>query len=192
MSKVENKSSPNPFDPKALTVSQTGGESFGSRIILKAVPVRKPKPKEWVRSHPSDKFTVPVALLDDAEGNPPYIVTPRIAAAFRAEIRRAELRFAINRQGTVFLWRVPAPDPDARENLWNTTHRIAADEARSKWIRMVSNRSLGAYDIYDNKVDFGDPEWPDYTLEKLLEVAFAGRLIEDPDHILLKQLMGLA
>jgi hypothetical protein len=192
MSNDNNRTPPNPFDPKALAVSQTGGESFGSRKILTAVPVRKPNAKEWVRSHPSDDFSVTVALLEDAEGNPPYVVAPAIAAAFRAEVRRAELRLAINRQGTVFLWRLPAADPDARENLWNTTHRIAADEAKTKWIRMVSNRNLGAYDIHEVSVDVVDPEWPDYTLEKLLEVAFAGRLIADPDHILLKQLIGRA
>ena len=33
--------------------------------------------------------------------------------------------------------------------------------AMKKWVRVQSNRSLGAYEIYEAAAPWGDPEWPD-------------------------------
>ena len=192
MTDANRATAPNPFDPKALSVSLTGGEIFPVKKLLTAVPVRKPTKKEWVRAHPDEDYSITVALLDLNPGDPPYIVMPEVAAAFPGEVRRAEIVLAVNRQGTPFLWPQPAVDPDGRENQWNTSHRMAGAQAKTEWTRMVADRDLGAYQIYTPQIASSDPVWPDYTLARLLEVAFAGRLIDSEDHPVIRQLLGRA
>ena len=186
MTNTPDASPPNPFDPKTLSVGLTGGENFPVTRLLTAVPVRKPHPKEWVRSHPSPDFSVIVALLEMPDGDRPYVVTPEVAAAFREEVRQSELRLSITQQGTVFLWQQPVIDPNGREIQWHTTHRMAAERAKTEWIRMVSNRALGAYLIHIAEVANVDPVWPGYSL------AVTGRLIDSPDHPVIQQLLGRA
>lgn len=192
MSDTIKNSAPNPFDPKRLAVKLTGGEQFGSKKLLTIVPARKPNPKEWVMAHPSDDYCLIAGIIEDAEGGQPYIVTPEVAEAHPGEIKQVELRLAVNRQGTVFLWKYPAQDPDGRENFWNTSHRTGVEEAKKGWVRMISNRNLGAYEIHTAPSIDTAPKWPEQSFQELLEIAFKDRLIADEDHILLRQLRGEA
>ena len=173
MSDPQKKLIPNPFDPKRLAVSQTGGESFGSKKLLTTLAVRKPNPKEWVWAHPLDDYFMAAAIIEDNEGGQPYIALPEIAELYPAEIRKVGLRLAVNRQGVPFLWKHPLQDPNERENFWNSSHRTAILEAQSGWIRMVSNKNMGAYDVHVAPGITSEPVWPEYPLEKLLEIAFA-------------------
>ena len=190
MSDAQINSNLNPFDPKRLAVSQTGGENFGSKKLLTTLAVRKPNPKEWVYAHSLDDYFMAAAIIEDSDGGQPYIVLPEIAELYPAEIRKVGLRLAVNRQGVAFLWKHPLQDPNERENFWNSSHRTAIQEAQSGWIRMVSNKNLGAYEIHVAPGITSEPAWPEYPFEKLLEIAFASRLITDPQHILLRQLRG--
>ena len=61
-----------------------------------------------------------------------------------------------------------------------------------KWVRVQSNRSLGAYEIYEAAAPWGDPEWPDVQFKDLLKIAFKDRLIDTADHPVLKRLRGEA
>ena len=192
MSDITKENLANPFDPKRLAVKLTGGEQFGSKKLLTIVPVGKPNPKEWVMAHPSDDYCMIAGIIEDADGGQPYIVTPEIAAAHPSEIKQVALRVAVNRQGTVFLWKYPVPDVDGRENFWNTSHREAVKEAKIGWVRMISNRNLGAYEVHTAPSIDTAPKWPEQSFQQLLEIAFKGRLIADADHILLRQLRGEA
>ena len=192
MTDTIKEAAPNPFDPKRLAMSLTGGEKFGAKKLLTIVPVRKPTLKEWVMTHSSNDYSLIVAIVEDSDGGQPYIVLPEIAAAHPGEIKQVELRLAVNRQGTLFLWKIPMVDPDGRENFWNTSHREAVEAAKNGWIRMISNRSLGAYEVHIAPAIETVPKWPEQSFQQLLEIAFKGRLIADADHILLRQLRGEA
>ena len=192
MTDTPNIKKPNPFSPESLSVQFTGGEEFTVKTLITVVPVRKPSNKEWVRAHPSDDYFITVAILEDAEGGQPYVVSPQIAAAYQSEVKAVGLRLAVTRQNAAFLWKHPLPDVDGRENYWNTSHRSAIEEAKTQWVRMTSSRSMGAYNVQTAAGIDTEPSWPELTLEALLEIAFSGRLISDPNHILLRQLRGEA
>lgn len=187
-----NNFCPNPFDPKSLSVKQTGGENFAVKKVHTVIGVRKPTSKEWVRVHPSDDFQISVAILEDSESGTVYIATPEIANEFSGDFKFAGLRLAVNRQGSPFLWKHPLVDPEGRDNLWNASHREAVSTAKDCWVKMASSRSLGAYECQIAPNLHAEPEWPELNLEQLLEIAFRGRLIADRDHILLRQLRGEA
>ncbi|MBW8617069.1 MAG: hypothetical protein KGO21_00040 [Hyphomicrobiales bacterium] len=187
-----NNSGPNPFDPKSLAVRQTGGENFAVKKVHTVIGVRKPNSKEWVRVHPSDEYQIDVAVFEDSENGVTYIATPEIALEFSGDFKFVGLKLAVNRQGSPFLWKHPPVDPEGRDNLWNASHREALATAKDVWVKMTSNRSLGAYECQIAPNLNVDPEWPELNLEQLLEIAFRGRLISDSEHILLRQLRGEA
>ena len=96
---------------------------------------------------------------------------------------------AINRQGVPFLWQIRLPDPAGKTNQWNRSSLEAAELARSKWIRVQANMTLGAYEVmYAERIP--DPEWPDVSFRELLRIAFKERFISSQDHPVLRQLRG--
>jgi hypothetical protein len=58
------------------------------------------------------------------------------------------------------------------------------------WIRMRSNRSLGAYEVTQPLVEFPPPTWPDKGIEDLVGIGFKGRVINTADHPVLRHLRG--
>jgi hypothetical protein len=60
------------------------------------------------------------------------------------------------------------------------------------WIRLAANMSLGAYEISEAIVDYGEAEWPNMAFMEILKIAFKNRLIDSSDHAVIQQLRGLA
>ena len=50
--------------------------------------------------------------------------------------------------------------------------------------------ALGANDINISKMT-AEPRWPTATFQEIIEIAFAGRLIDSVDHPVVKRLRGL-
>ena len=61
-------------------------------------------------------------------------------------------------------------------------------EARKHWVRVESNRALGAYETSGAlAADLPDPVWPELSLEELLHIAFRDHIIDTVDHIILNE-----
>jgi hypothetical protein len=58
------------------------------------------------------------------------------------------------------------------------------------WVKRVWNRNLSAYEIFEASGYTDDPKWPDEPFEKLLEIAFKGKLIDRADHPVILRLRG--
>ena len=57
-------------------------------------------------------------------------------------------------------------------------------------MRVSANMSLGAYDTFSALGDIPEPEWPDISFEKILEIAFKGKYIDSLDHAVVRDLLG--
>ena len=181
---------PNPFDPSHFAVPTTVTGAFDVVKQLVTCPVRKPNRREFVRIHP--EFSLRVFILELKEERETYLVEPSVVAGLSDETRIVTLHLAVNPQGAIFLWPVPEPRLDGKENDWWTSTRIAAQRARTVWIRMVANMSLGAYDVFVAAGALGNPIWPDQTMAEILQVAFGDRyIIWDLDHPVVRRLRGL-
>jgi hypothetical protein len=178
------------FDISKLRLSQEFLETAGAKKILTTVPVRKPNKQDFVRVHPTPEFREPFAVIELKDDRERYLITPDIAAAFPAEFVTEMLYTAINRQRVVFLWPVRLPASDGRVNPWHSSAQQAAELAMECWIRVISNTSLGAYEIMKAPGNFPDPEWPEYTFHELLKIGFRDRIISSADHPVLKRLRG--
>jgi hypothetical protein len=68
----------------------------------------------------------------------------------------------------------------------------AAENAELEWTRIQANMNLGAYQIFAAEGNLEDPEWPELSMNELLDIAFKQKIIDRPDHLVLLQLRGVA
>jgi hypothetical protein len=86
---------------------------------------------------------------------------------------------------------VKLPDPDGRHNEWHRSAAEAAERAKTKWLRVTSSKSLGAYEIFEAGGELPEPVWPEFSLPEILTIAFRDRIVDRPDHPLVQRLKGI-
>jgi hypothetical protein len=128
-----------------------------------------------------------VDLKDDREV---YIANLAAVPELQSEAYIATLFTAITRTNVLFMWPVRVPAADGRVNGWHQSAADAAQHAMRSWVRIKSNMSLGAYEIFEAASSIPDPDWPDLSFEDIYRIAFKGRLIASPDHPVIKRLRG--
>ena len=90
------------------------------------------------------------------------------------------------------MWPVALPDEGGRRNAWAETAREACELAKTAWVRLAADMSLGAYRIYEAEGQLSGPVWPDKPFPELLKLAFKDRIIDSGDHPVVKRLRGLS
>ena len=178
------------IDINTLKVSPQFEESGGVRQVVVRVPTRKPNKNEFVRVHPSDDYSMRVALLEDAETRDNYVIKGELADQFPDLIRYVKIVAAIGRHGNPFLQPLKLQLGDRRGCGWNESAMKAAELAKHKWIRIVADMSAGAYQVFEATGNIPEPEWPDLSFDDLVNLAFDGYVINDPNHKLIQKLMG--
>jgi hypothetical protein len=135
-------------------------------------------------------MTFNAMLLEQKDTRESYLVMPDVAHQISELVKAVQLLVAIDRQGNVCLVPIPLPGEDGNRNPWHESLAQAMELAKSKWIRIAANMSGGAYDVFEARADLAPPEWPDYELDALVEVAFRGKIIKDLDHPIIQSLLG--
>jgi hypothetical protein len=181
-----------PFaDLSAFRISQDYAIDLGVQKLLLKVPVRKPHRQEFFRVHPSQDYTLDTTVIELSEDREFFLAGPEVRAALFDECRLVRLFTVINRQGIVTLWPARLAGPDGRVNPWHASALEIAELARTSWVRMAADRSLGAYQCYRAADDLPDPAWPGKPFNELVRIAFAnGYLINDTEHPVIKRLLG--
>jgi hypothetical protein len=183
---------PDPFaDLSAFRLSQDYAANLGVQKLLLKVPVRRPNRQEFFRVHPDPAYALDTALIELAEDREFFLPSPEVRDALFDEVKPVRLLTVVNRQGVVTLWPARLPGPDGRSNPWHLSALEIAELAKSYWVRMVADRSLGAYQCYRAAGDLPEPEWPDRPFNELCRIAFSnGYLISDSEHPVIKRLLG--
>jgi hypothetical protein len=81
-------------------------------------------------------------------------------------------------------------DETGRLDAWNRSAHQAAQLSMEKWVRVASNRSLGAYEIFYPTGELPEPKWPEIKFQEILRIAFGDYQINSLDHPVLKRLRG--
>jgi hypothetical protein len=182
---------PNPFDPASLRLDQNFAGAGVTRLLT-TVPVRKPNKQEFVRVHPDESYRLTTATIELKEEREVYLIAPHITPAVTGQYVVTTLFTTVNRQGVLTLWPVKRPGPDGKANPWHESAATAAAMAVDTWTRVSANTALGAYEIFKAEGKLAEPEWPEYTLQEILTIAFnKGRLVDSTEHPLLQRLRGL-
>jgi hypothetical protein len=194
MSDENSNNLSNPFaDLSALRLGQSYADTVGVTKLLTTVPVRKPHRQEFVRVHPDeDHRLTPAAIIEVKEHRETYLLTRPMAQALPGEFSPVTLFTAITRQGTLFLWPVKLPAPDGRQNEWHRSAAEAAERAITKWVRVTSSMSLGAYEVFEASGDLPEPVWPECSFQEILKIAFRDRIVDRVDHPLVQRLRGVS
>lgn len=175
-----------PYDPQRLRLSTNFGEAVAVKQHLGTVPMRKPDRHWFIRTHPVHRFEAFV-LEDNGDI---YVVDPKVAELCPEEVVAKRLYLAINATKTPFLWPVKLPGPDGQLDSWNQSAGEIADLAKREWVRVMSNRDLGAYVAKSASNLTDEPAWPVETFDEILKIAFKGKVIASWAHPKLRQLRG--
>jgi len=107
----------------------------------------------------------------------------------RVKVHR--LALACKPYDVAFLCQVPSCHLD---NPWNHDALRACREAQDLWVHVNSRKTEG---VEGYKIDyakdpnaFPEPKWLQHSLDEIIAVSFAGRMIESPDHPALLRLIG--
>jgi hypothetical protein len=185
-----NQSSPSSIG--ALRLPASYGANFGVKKVLMTVPVGRPKKQQFFRAHSDSSMRFDAFIYEDKENGDTYVLNNEAAQVIPQLIRAVTLRLVIDRHNNVSLIPVPLPGEDSKRSSWHDSLASAVDLAETSWIRIVANMHVGAYDVHQAEGNIPDPEWPDASMEKLVEVAFRGKVIQDIDHPVIQTLLGRA
>jgi hypothetical protein len=130
--------------------------------------------------------------LELKEDRETYLVAPALWTGLAAEPTFSSrlLVFAITRQHVPFIWPIRLADSKGRIDDWSRSAMDAADEAKSRWVRITANMALGAYQIDVASGQLPEPAWPDATFQEIVKIAFRDKMISDWDHPVLRRLRG--
>jgi hypothetical protein len=177
---------------EAIRLNPDAAATAGTREVLRHVPVRKPNRTEFIRVHPDGDMQIATGVFIDREEREVFFVVPELRAELAGELKPVLLVTAISRQGVVMLWPVALPDEGGRRNAWAETAREACELAKTAWVRLAPDMSLGAYRIYEAEGQLSGPIWPDKPFPELLKLAFKDRIVDSGDHPVVKRLRGLS
>ena len=178
------------FNLDALRLPQNFGEPLGVKRVLTRVPVRKPLKTEFFRVRTGDAWRFQTMILEIKEEGEIFVLDPGVWDVVPELIRPAMLHSAIDRHNNIFLIPVPLPGTDGRRNQWHQSLAEVVATAETKWVRSVANMAVGGYDMLVAEAMLAEPEWPETSFPELVQIAFRERLIQSPDHPVLKRLLG--
>lgn len=165
-------------------------ENIGIEKPILVVPVRRPNRQEWFQVHAEEAWRMPVALIELKEDRETYLVDPRVYSDLVAECVPKYIFACQSRQRVTFIWAVKMPGSDGRLDQWSGSALQIATEYCGRWIRVVANMSLGAYEVQFTRAAFDPPVWPTEGFQSLLSKAFRGKIIHSVDHPVIKKLRG--
>jgi hypothetical protein len=187
---IKQNGAPVSFDLLSLRMTQDFGSMVGVKKVITTIPVHKPHKQDFVRIHPGDDYQISTAVIEMKEDRETFLIAPELWNELPGEIIPKIFLTGMTRQGVLFLWPIRLPNADGRHDNWNRSALEAAELAKRKWVKVVSNMSLGGYEVYGATGDLPDPEWPDLSFEEIMRVAFKDRYIQTMDHLVIRRLNG--
>src|SRR5262249_42149779 len=150
-----------PYNLDSLRLSQDFASAVGANRLITTVPVRKPLNEWFVRTHPDPAYQLPTPVLELKGDREIYLVAPPLWPSLISErtFHPAVLVTSITRQGTLFLWPIRLPGADGKIDDWSRSALDAADEAKSRWVRVEADMALGAYGLTVATSRIAEPSW---------------------------------
>lgn len=173
----------------SLRLPDTYNVSGGVALPLKATYGKLNKHR-FCRVHPSDEYKFRCLVVDDKDNGETYLAAPNMASQLGSLATPKTIRLAVDNAGTPKLIGEPDLDPSGRRNLWQSSYKDAIKQAENDWVRVQANMAAGQYEITPSMSDLGIPRWPKQSMDQLINDAFAGRIIDSPDHPYIRQIQG--
>ncbi len=173
----------------SLRLPDTYNASGGTALPLKATYGKLNKHR-FCRVHPSDEYKFRCLVVDDKDNGETYLAAPNMASQLGSLASPKTIRLSVDNAGTPKLIGEPDLEINGRRNLWQASYKNAIKQAEDDWVRVQANMAAGQYEITPSVNDLGFPRWPKQSMDELINDAFAGRIIDSPDHPYIRQIQG--
>ena len=183
------------IDPYAPEANRLSGLDASFKKTFVVVKEGRPRKDEFFRINPDPEFIhdYPLLIVDDGKEKETYLVHPNMRHLVEGDIQPHRLFVGINRHDTVFIWPVRLYSDDDKSGggrSWSDSAQVCIERAKSLWVKIKGNRSSGAYESTEAEGHWEEPKWPEDSFRDLVEKAFKGRLVDQPDHPAIKKLKG--
>ena len=183
----------NKFDLASVRLSQDYTADHGVEKVVTIVPIQKTKKGTFFRTHPGAEFQLNAATIElKLETTENYLLTSGVLGLLPDMEKLVTLRLAVDKLGNPFVIPVSLPTSDGRRNSWGDSLAEAVKIAETRWVRLSANMAGGCYTVHVASALQDEPVWPKLTFGEILQIAYRSRIIASPDHLVLRQLMGLA
>jgi hypothetical protein len=178
------------IDLESLRETQDFHGVYGVVKQVLNVPTHKPPETEFFRVRDGAEWVFQTSVLNLKSENETYLVAPEVKPFISDLLKPVELYVSIDRHGNLRLIPVGLPGPDGRRNRWHESLSLVVDKARTRWVRCKANMSIGSYEMSLAGQGIPEPEWPDLSMQQILEIAFRSSVIDKPDHPVVQRLLG--
>jgi hypothetical protein len=144
----------------------------------------------FARVHPGKDFMFPCLVVENKELGETYIVTPNMQAYLGSHAVPKVLRLSVDTTGLPKVIAQPIIDKSGRPNTWQTSLIHGIKVAEENWARFEANMGAAQYNITISKDDLGDPQWPDQTMDEIVQEVFSNNIISDENHPYIRQIQG--
>ncbi|HLG85503.1 MAG TPA: hypothetical protein VKY22_31260 [Bradyrhizobium sp.] len=177
------------LDALKLSPEEAG---YSATEVLMRVPVRKPLKHEYFRVKQGQDNCFTTVLYEDKETREYYFVAPAVIPHLRAvtDLSIATLVQFATKQKVFGIFPLKIATDATAPTGWHNTAMAAAELAKTKWVRMQADMALGAYRVFQAEGQLSEPEWPDMSLNEMLDIAFKDRVIASDDHPVFNKLRG--
>jgi hypothetical protein len=190
--------------PGAFDLNKFKSKRAAAMANVETLPAALPhhsisEAKDFVRLHPdetthwSPELCFAKVPIKGQKRETLHLIDEDLAMRFLppALILRFRLALATKPNDVFFLCHVPTRNED---NTWVASNLFACERAKTLWTLATSRREEGVEgykaDVARDADAFPKPNWPTQSLGELIEVTFAGRMIETEDHPGLLRLIG--
>lgn len=129
----------------------------------------------------------------DGGGGPEFLlVLPELEALFQSDtklrnlVRYHYLAFVVDSRRRVGWWAVPSRSV----NEWHESARVAMRRLMIEWGMMKSDQGAKSYMLEKPADDLGNPTWPAGSYEDWFVKGLSDKVIDSPDHPVLRELQG--
>ena len=177
---------PNVFSDLQQQIIDLDDDEDVAEELLTVVPVRRPSKKDFIRAHPKHRFVAMVYEVPDT--NEVYFIDRRLHDVLTEDdgAKRVVLALCMTRRKTLFFW----PVTTAQNGRWHSSAMDVLKIGEAKWVKPIADRDISAYRLKIAVADYGEPDWGEYTINHLLELAFKGHVIDHKDHKVLRDATG--
>jgi hypothetical protein len=177
-----------PLDPESHKVTAAPDYPTADK---KLIAVRKPRPREFFRSHPDPAFRRDIELYEyKGKETELYVVHRDVEHLFEGETIPVRLITSINKTGVVFLSPIRIWEDESRWSKIFHTAMNVVKESETTWVRRIYNQDAGGYEWRAALGDLGEPQWGDRTFKAIFGAAFDGKVINSAEHAVVQELRG--
>jgi hypothetical protein len=187
----------NVFDDLEAIRRTSPTDLVNEKAVEVHIAIRKPKPREHFRVCDNPSMSVLLSVYvhksESSMDEEIYFVLPAMEAYLQEqeELRTVQIVICRTLSGVLFLWPLPVHDGAGAARSHVTSARAVAKLALTEWTRMKWRRADNAYFAMQAEGKHPPPVWPDRPFNELLKVGFGDRIIDSPDHPVLKELRGI-